>query len=75
MPLNDRRRAHPSIVIPLIYFFLEAAVMWLVLSLFNTTFNPLEWVPATYVIALLWVIFIAMKLFWVLRRQKSQQHD
>ncbi len=67
----EKRRRRPSYVIPSLFFLLEITMMWLLASLFNWDFNPLNWNIYAYPVIFLWMAFISIKLSIVLKRQKA----
>ncbi len=71
---TEKRRKRPSLSIPIIYFFLELLLMHLVLSLFNWDIDLRQWNVYSYPVLIFWILFSALKLSIVLKRQKMR-HD
>jgi len=69
---TEKRRKQPSLSIPIIYLCLEILLMHLLLSLFNWNLDLLEWNIYSYPIFIMWILFSAIKLSIVLKRQKMR---
>jgi len=66
----EKRRKKPSYTVPFFYFSLEGVLMYLLLSLFNWDMNFTTWNFYAYLIALVWLGYSSLKLYFVLKRQK-----
>ena len=65
----EKRRKYPSFVIPIIFFSLEMALMYLVMSLINWDFYCYQWHAYTYIFVAVWFTYSSFKLYFVLKRQ------
>ena len=67
----EKRRRRPSYSVPLLFYILEIALMYLLLSLFNWSVSVFQWNMYSYIIAFVWLLYSSLKLYFVLKRQKS----
>lgn len=67
----ERRRKEPSYIVPIFFFCLEVAIMYLFISLLNWDINPSGWNVYSYIVTSIWFMYICMKFYHVLKRQKK----
>jgi len=57
--------------IPAIYFILELIFMWLVLTILQVSFNPIDWEIWSQVVMLLFSSYAFFKMIHIYNRQKN----
>lgn len=67
----EKRRSHPSLSVPAIFFILELILMWLVFSLINWDLNVMNWHVYSYPFLGIWITYSTFKLYLVYKRQKN----
>ena len=70
---EDRRREHPSIIIPIGYWIFELIGGWLFLSMFAVSLQINEWNMLSKIIFSIWVIYTGYKFIHVMSRQYKEK--
>jgi len=64
-------RRKKRLVIPAIYFILELIFMWLVLTIIELSFNPIDWGMWSQFLMVFFGIYSSFKMIHVYHRQKG----
>jgi len=68
---NRQERRKKRLIAPMVFFFAELTLAWLILSIINISFSIATWSSWSYIASIIVFIYLGDKTIRVYRRQKS----